>query len=225
MDKSTYTNVIFGPTSLVLVTAIGLSIGSLVIRFRRSSTETRQQIKWFALAALVAATAFTLYVAVSFLELTSATKALEIASVLSLIALPTAAGLAILRYRLYDIDRIISRTLGYIALTAILFGMFALVTVALEGLISPITGGDSLAVAASTLLVAALVAPIRSRVQRVVDRRFDRARYDTELTAVAFGERLREQVDMAALTDDLTTTVRAAVAPRSLGLWLRTVDR
>ena len=168
---------------------------------------------------------FALYITVSAVFLTSATKVLEIVVVVSLMGLPAAAGMAILRYRLYDIDRIISRTLGYILLTAILFATFAVATVALEGVISPITGGDSLAVAASTLFVAALVAPIRSRVQHAVDRRFNRARYDAERTAVAFGKRLREQVDMTSLADDLTSTVRVAMSPASLALWLRAGER
>ncbi len=221
MDRATYSSVVFGPASLLLVTSIALSIGSLVVRFRRAGTEMRQQIKWFALAALLAGTAFVSYVAVSFVEVASASKPLEILAVLALMGLPTAAGMAILRYRLYDIDRIVSRTVSYVVLSLILFGMFAVVTIALQALISPITGGDSLAVAASTLLVAGLVAPIRSRVQRTVDRRFDRARYDADRTAVAFGERLRDQVDMTALAEDLTSTVRASVAPTAMGLWMR----
>ena len=225
LDVAGYGTVVFGPVSLVLTTTIALSVGSLVVRFRRASTEARQQIKWFALAALVAGAVFALYITVSAVFLTSATKVLEIVVVVSLMGLPAAAGMAILRYRLYDIDRIISRTLGYILLTAILFATFAVATVALEGVISPITGGDSLAVAASTLFVAALVAPIRSRVQHAVDRRFNRARYDAERTAVAFGERLREQVDMTSLADDLTSTVRVAMSPASLALWLRAVER
>ena len=208
----------FGPASLVLVTVIALSMGSLVLRFRRASTETRQQIKWFALAALVAASTFTLYVAVSFVELASATKVLEILSVLSLVGLPAAAGMAILRYRLYDIDRIISRTIGYAVVTAVLFTAFVVVNLVLQNVITRLTGDDSpLTVAVSTLVVAVLFAPVRARVQSVVDRRFHRARYDAERTTVAFAERLRDQVDLPTLTDDLDGTVRAVIAPSSLG--------
>ncbi len=226
LDAATYSNVALGPIWLLLLTAIALSLASLVIRFRRARGDARQQIKWFALAAFVAGTAFALYLSIAVVAASpTTTKALEILVIVALMAIPAAAGMAILRYRLYDIDRIISRTLGYVVLTAILFGTFALATVALEALISPWTGGDSLAVAASTLLVAGLVAPIRGRVQRIVDRRFNRARYDADRTALAFGERLRDQVDLPTLADDLGATVRAAVAPTGMGLWLREADR
>jgi hypothetical protein len=222
LDRSTYATAVFGPASLLLVTVIGLSMGSLVLRFRRASTETRQQIKWFALAALIAASTFTLYVTVSFVELASATKLLEILSVLSLIGIPAAAGMAILRYRLYDIDRIISRTIGYAVVTAVLFAAFIVVNLVLQNVITRLTGDDSpLTVAISTLVVAVLFAPVRARVQAVVDRRFHRARYDAERTTLAFAERLRDQVDLPTLAGDLDATVQAVIAPASIGLWLR----
>ena len=135
--------------------------------------------------------------------------------------MPVAAGLAVLRYRLYDIDRIISRTISYGAVTAVLIAAYAVVVLLLQERLRAITGGDTVAVAVSTLVVAGLFDPLRRRVQRVVDRRFDRARFDAERTASEFRDRLRDQVDLPALTADLDATVRTAIAPTSVDLWLR----
>ncbi len=226
LDAVTYGAVVLGTTLIPLTAAIALSMWSLVLRFRRASSETRQQIKWFALAVLIAGAVFAVYITISVLSPRQSPKVLEVLVVLSLMGLPAAAGMAILRYRLYDIDRIISRTIGYAVVTAVLFAAFILVNLVLQNVITRLTGDDSpLTVAISTLVVAVLFAPVRARVQVVVDRRFHRARYDAERTTIAFAERLRDQVDLPTLASDLDATVRTVIAPASIGLWLRRSGR
>jgi hypothetical protein len=135
----------------------------------------------------------------------------------ALAALPVSMGVGILRYRLYEIDRIISRTLAYAVVTALLVGVYAglvLLSTKLLSLNSPV------AVAASTLAAAALFNPLRRRVQRVVDRRFNRARYDAELTVAAFAARLKDAVDLGAVRADLITVVRDTLEPSHVSLWL-----
>ena len=136
-------------------------------------------------------------------------------------AVPAAIAVAVLRYRLYEIDRIISRTLSWATVTGVLLVVFAGLVVGLQALLSGVTQGQTLAVAASTLAAFALFQPVRRRVQRAVDRRFDRARYDSERTAAAFAERLRTEVDLEAVAGDLTGSVERALRPSTLGLWLK----
>jgi len=222
----TYSSVIVGFAVLPLAVAIAMGISSLILRFRRAREDARRQIKWFALAVLVAGAAFTLYLAVSVTGGWSTTvKALEILVIVSLMGLPTAAGMAILRYRLYDIDRIVSRTISYGLVTTLLVAVFLFVNLALQGLLSSITASNSWAVAASTLLVAALFTPVRRLIQRAVDRRFNRARYDAERMTAAFAERLRDQVDLPTVARELDATVQRAMAPTSIDLWLRRAGR
>jgi hypothetical protein len=138
-----------------------------------------------------------------------------------ILLMPIAIGMAILRYRLYEIDRIISRTLSWAIVTSVLVAVFAGLVVGLQAALAGITQGQTLAVAASTLVAFALFQPVRRRVQRAVDRRFDRARYDRERTAAAFADRLRTEVDLEAVAGDLTRSVDGALRPRSLVLWLK----
>jgi hypothetical protein len=134
---------------------------------------------------------------------------------------PLAVGIAVLRYRLYEIDRLISRTIGWTILTTLLLGAFMLLVLGSTEVIEPLTGGNTIAVAASTLVVVALFTPLRSRVQRAVDRRFDRARYDGERLLTAFGLRVRDEVDLDVIRADVLATVDQAVRPATVGLWLR----
>jgi len=196
------------------------SIAGMVVRFRRSGPTERQQLKWFTYAAVLE---IGFLVASGFVTMTPLLGV--IASILILPLLPVAAAVAILRYRLYDIDRIVSRTIAYAAVTGLLIAAYAGIILLLQGPLDRVTGGDTVAVALSTLAVFALFQPIRQRVQRVVDRRFDRARYDADRTATKFSARLRDEIDLASLTRDVDTTIRDAVAPRSLGIWLRASRR
>jgi hypothetical protein len=200
---------------LNLVVAIA-GTGALVVRFRRSVGTEHQQIKWFASAAVAEVAAIFVTTWVVLPPPFDALVAIVVAPLI-----PIAVGVAILRYRLYDIDRIISRTVSYGLITALLVMLFLVVNLGLQGLLSSVTSGNSLAVAGSTLLAAGLFTPVRRRVQRIVDRRFDRARYDGERTASAFSVRMRDATDLPTVTYDLDATVRRAIAPSSVGLWLR----
>jgi hypothetical protein len=191
---------------------------SLIQRFRRADADERQQIKWLALAGAVAVV--TLVVATAGYDALGQVVP-NIAILLSVLGLPLATGVAILRYRLYDIDVVINRTLVYGALTATLaatyLGSVLLLQLALEGL----TAGSSLAVAVSTLGVAALFRPARARFQATVDRRFYRRKYDAQRTLEAFSARLRDQVDLGMLNSELSSVVRDTLQPAHVSLWLR----
>jgi hypothetical protein len=202
---------------LLALVAFPLAIASSVIRYRRGTPIERQQLKWFA--ASVGATGTGLAMSIVF----QGGPLGDVGWVLSLIGLttvPIAIGIAILRYRLYDIDRIISRTIGYLIVTGILVAVFALAVLVFQAILAPMFGENPVAVAASTLIVAALFQPLRARVQRLVDRRFNRARYDAERTTAAFSQRLRDQVDLPSLIDDLDSTIRVSLAPTSSRVWL-----
>ncbi len=138
---------------------------------------------------------------------------------------PIAIGIAILRYRLFEIDRLVSRTIAYGVISAILVSVYGSVILLLQGPLGSVTGGDTIPVAISTLVAAALFQPLRRRVQSVVDRRFDRARFDSEQTSAAFAERLRGDVDIESVTRDLGATVQGALRPTRQGLWIRAAER
>jgi len=202
---------------LLSVVVTPLAVGGAVARFRRARGVERQQFKWFALSACL------LPVAMLLMALTGVGFPGELAIALVGIAfagIVVAVGVAILRYRLYEIDRVISRTLVYGSLTVILGAAYVGLVLAGQALFSSFAGGSNLAIAASTLVIAALVLPARSRVQRFVDRRFYRRRYDAQRTLEAFGARLREQVELETLTADLGSVVDATMQPAHVSLWL-----
>ena len=136
-------------------------------------------------------------------------------------SVPIAIGIAILRYRLYAIDRIVSRTISYAVISAVLVAVFAIVVVGLQAVLAQFTTADTVPVAASTLVVFALFQPLRRRVQATIDRRFYRARYDAERTQAALAARLRNNVDLESLANEVRSVVDATIAPKSVGLWLR----
>jgi hypothetical protein len=142
-------------------------------------------------------------------------------AVATLSLIPVAVAVAILRYRLYDIDRVISKTLVYGLLTVVLGAAYAALVLSGQSLFSSFAGGSNLAIAVSTLVVAALFLPLRSRLQRLVDRRFYRRRYDAERTLAVFGTRLRERVDLDGIRLDLISVVRETVQPAHVSFWLR----
>jgi hypothetical protein len=188
------------------------SIASQALSFRRSSGERRQQLKW-----LLAGSAATL-VAIGLAALLRSVPWLsDVIGVIGFLALPVSIGVAVLRYRLFDIDRIVSRTLAYAIVTGLLVGVYAglvLLTTEVFGFHTPV------AVAASTLAAAALFTPVRRRVQRLVDRRFNRARYDAETTVAAFADRLKDAVNLDSVRDDLAGTVHQALEPAHLSVWV-----
>ena len=208
----TATLLVYGLT--YLVTAMGL-----VNRYRRGGSIVRAQIRWFAAAIAASLVLFLATV------LSSGNETLNSVAwstwILSLFLPPIAIAVAILRYRLYDIDRIISNAIGYGLVTVVLFAVFAVVNVALVSQVSPLVNDEGIAVAASTLLVAAMFNPLRTRVQSAVDRRFHRARYDADRLVHDFATRLRDELDLGTLATDLATTTARAVEPTSAALWLR----
>ena len=144
-----------------------------------------------------------------------------IPAMLAFPTVPIAVVVAVLRYRLLEIDRIVSRTVGYALVTGILAVVYAGTILLLQSALVAVTQAQTIAVAASTLVAFALFQPLRRWVQRAVDRRFDRARFDADRTTAAFAERLRDEVDIGSVSADLQETVRAAIQPERLGLWLR----
>ena len=195
---------------------------SLVVRFRRSVGEERQQLKWFTYAAAFIPVWFVLNSPIerAFPSLFDVLDALVIAGV------PIAAGIAILRYRLYDIDRIINRTLVYASLTAMLAALYLGGVVVLQYALRWLTGGETqLAVVASTLAIAALFNTLRRRVQAFVDRRFYRRKYDAAKTLEIFNAKLRDETNLDALSGDLVGVVRETVQPAHVSLWLRPLER
>jgi len=197
---------------------------SLVVRYRRAEGMERQQLRWVVAAIAFLIAAFPAGFVLSLLVPSTANAGSGLAwtgAIVGFPLVPTAIGIAVLRYRLYAIDRIISRTISWAVLTVLLGGAFAGLVLALQALLAPLTGSNELAVAGSTLLVAALFGPLRRRVQRVVDRRFNRSRYDAERMLAAFGGRLRDKVDLEAVRAEILATVDTTLEPSASSLWLR----
>jgi hypothetical protein len=204
---------------------------SLVLRYRRSKGDERQQIKWIAFAASLVALTYLIAMLASFVHPSEAwttvgsvwwLNILTIAALLSFVTIPIAVGFAVLKYRLYDIDLIINRTLVYGSLTVTLVALYFGGIVVLQRVFVFLTGQQStLAVVASTLLIAALFTPLRQHIQSFIDRRFYRSKYDAAKTLEAFSVQLRDETDLDALSEDLVTVVRDTMQPAYVSLWLR----
>ncbi len=220
-----------GVEALTSVTAVGLDVAfaalalsvvlgafSMVLRLRRSRGVARAQLKWIAAAAALFAIACVTGVT-TVVVLDSLAGAVVV--VLSFPLLPITAGVVILRHRLYDVDVVIRRTLIYGTVTATLVGTYVALVLGLGVVLKPLTGGSDLVVAGSTLAVAALFGPVRSRVQGVVDRRFYRDRYDANVVLDRFESRLRTDPDLQAVGAELVGAVDETVQPTHLSLWLR----
>lgn len=214
---------------LMLLLSIGFVSGalaavlcafSLVRRYGRASGIERHQIKWVAYASVVAVIGLLVFL---ILGLSLQTGALVTS--LATIPLPTAMSIAILRYRLYDIDLLINRTLVYSATIATIGAGFVIVVLGLQTALRPLTGGSDLAVAGSTLLTLALFQPVRRRIQAAVDRRFYRSRYDAARTLDAFSTRMRDQLDIEAVRGEVLDVVDATLRPAHASLWLRSRTR
>jgi hypothetical protein len=196
--------------------AIG-SMVSLVVRFRHSHGVERQQLKWMAAAAALVVAAWLVN---AFFDQVVG-KDISLILPLTLLALPAAAAIAILRYRLYDLGLVVNRTLVYGALSATLAGAYIGIVLLLQVALEPLTSDSGLAIAGSTLAVAALFRPLRGRIQALVDRRFYRRRYDAARTVEGFSSRLRDEVELDALSSELREVVRDTVQPVHVSLWLR----
>jgi hypothetical protein len=217
------TNSAVGPLESVLYALGIVAAASLFGRMRRARGVQRQQLKWFAYATVVLVGGVVLGFTVS--EATGVQWLGEIGFVLRMVGLtglPIAIGIAVLRYRLYNIDRIINRTLVYGSLTATLLALYFGGIVVLQRIFVLLTGEKStVAVVASTLLIAALFTPLRRRIQSGIDRRFYRRKYDARKTLEAFSLTLRDETDLEALSGDLVGVVRETMQPAHVSLWLR----
>jgi hypothetical protein len=216
---------------LLLPLCILISALSLALRYRRSGTEVREQIKWLAFAASFVGVTYLSVVIVSLYfesEVSSALLPLiQNVGLLSFACIPTAIGFAVLKYRLYDIDIIINRALVYGPLTVSLAVVYLGGVVGTQAAFRTITGQQQqpqLAVVISTLAIAALFNPLRRRIQSFIDRRFYRRKYDAARIMAVYGARLREEVDLKALSDNLLEVVRETVQPVHASLWLRSPD-
>jgi hypothetical protein len=197
-------------STVSLSAALLVSVVAVVVRFAKSSGEERLQLKWCAAAALVLAVEFVVSIWVN-------SAAVNVLQSLAFLCLWGSIAIAVLRYRLYAIDRIVSRTLAYAIVTGLLIGVYAgLVLLATQVL----TLKSPVAVAGSTLVAAALFNPLRRRVQRAVDRRFNRARYDAGQMVAAFATRLKDALDLDAVQTDLASVVQRAVEPAHVSMWI-----
>ena len=204
------TALLFLMISFLISAALLVSVVAVVVRFAKSSGEERLQLKWCAAAALLLVVVFVASIWVN-------SAVVNVLQSLAFLCLWTAIATAVLKYRLYEIDRIISRTLAYAIVTGLLVGVYAglvLLTTQVFRVHTPV------AVAASTLAAAALFSPLRRRVQTVVDRRFNRARYDADNTVTAFAARLNDAVDLDAVQDDLAGVVHQALEPAHVSVWI-----
>jgi hypothetical protein len=206
---------------LALPLTLVVSGAAVIVRFRRSRGDERQQIKWFAYAVAVMVSLFLFWFS---LALTGLVPPDALLWTVPLLGLPAGVGVAVLRYRLYDIDRIINRTLVYGLLTVVLALVYAGSVVALQRVFIVLAGEDSqLAVVVSTLVISALFNPLRRRIQAFIDRRFYRRRYDAKATLEAVSARLRDETDLDRLGDELVSAVSETVQPARASLWLRPV--
>jgi len=214
-----------GPGAAVSFVFSLAALISLVVRFRQCSGEERQQIKWFGLAIglMVAYFQTTTLLELAGIPDPGGSVPGIVAAFLAILSIPLAIAIAILKHRLYDIDLIINRTLVYGALTALLALVYVGGVIGIGGVVRALTaqGSNNLAVAASTLIVAALFRPARARIQAFIDRRFYRRKYDASKTLESFSARLRDEVDLDALTAELVAVTGEVMQPSQVSLWLR----
>ena len=205
--------------AVMLLGGVALSVVALIMRYRKSSGVTRLQMKWFAAASAI----FAVVLAVNLVlrNFFTLPAALDIVLSLAFALIPLSVGNAILRYRLYEIDVFINRALVYGSLSGIVVLLYVGFVVALQFVLDPMTGDSDLAVAASTLAVAAAFRPLRSRVQAFIDRRFYRRKYDASQALGAFAKRLRDEIDLGVLRTDITAVIQDTVQPEHVAVWLR----
>jgi hypothetical protein len=193
-----------------------LGIAAVLTRYRSGDAALRHQLRWFIAAVLLTAVPLPISIAPG----VGGPQWFALAA-LGLLLVPVSVGIAVTRYRLYEIDRLISRTIGWALVTGALVAVFVATVIGLEALLGRITQGETLAVAASTLVAFALFQPLRRRIQAAVDRRFDRAGYDAQRTAIDFAAGLRDQVDLSSISNDIADVVETALRPSTIGVWLR----
>ena len=207
----------YGPALMPWLICLAASAASLFIRFRKANGIERQQLKWLAMGAVFTAIAF--FSAGSY----GPEWMGEVLTTVGVVLLPTTIGLSILRYRLYEIDLLINRALVYGLLTVALAAAYIGLVFGFQALLAPFTAESDLTIAASTLGVAALFRPVRARVQDFIDRRFYRRKFDAEQTVAEFSVRLRDEVELSAVTSQLTDVVQETMEPTHVSLWMRPV--
>ena len=196
--------------------ALLLAAVSVFVRYRSAGADERQQLRWFLAAAPIFIASFFLI---------DSGEVLSVLGALGLSSLPIAAGIAIFRYRLYDLDLVLKRTLVYGVATVALAGLYFGIVLLLQQVFSSFAGGSDLAVAVSTLAVAALFGPARRRIQQLVDGRFNRRRYDAGRTLESFAGRLRDEIDLDAISGELRNVVQGTLQPAQVSVWLRSPDK
>lgn len=218
---------VLGTASVILFFAIACSFVSVVVRFRRSRGIEHQQLKWMAFVATIAAVLIVATEVMTFIGESDSflDRVFEHLLNISAAGVPIAATIAVLRYRLYDIDVIINRTLVYGGLTAVLAGTYVGLVFLFQRALAPVTQDSDVAIAASTLAVAALFRPVRGRVQAFIDHRFYRRKVDAQRTLEKFSGELRDEVDLGALSSRLTAVVAETMQPAHVSLWLRGANR
>jgi hypothetical protein len=200
------------PYLILIPTAVG-AVVSLIVRMKRSHGEQRLQLKWFAFAVVMAIVGV-------FVGPFRSDPSGDVVAGVGVLMIPAATAIAILRYRLYDIDVIVNRTLVYGSLTAILVGIYLSAVLVMQALLSGVTSDSDLAIAASTLAVAALFRPLRARVQQLIDRRFYRRKYDAARSLESFTQRLREEIDLELVEADMLKVLTETVEPAHSSLLL-----
>ncbi|MGI8773963.1 MAG: hypothetical protein ACR2KQ_02930 [Actinomycetota bacterium] len=205
-----------------IVSFVGMAaIASLVIRFRRSVGVERQQLKWFVFAVVLFPFVFAIAQVIGEIEPGEEDMIKFLTIMSSGFLIPVSMGIAILKYRLYDIDVVINRTLVYGVLTLTLAGLYLGFVLGFRSVLSPVTGESDLAVAASTLLVASLFRPLRRILQNFIDRRFYRRKYDADHAIESFSRRLRDEVDLDAIQQEVVSVLGETVQPSVVSLWVR----
>jgi hypothetical protein len=210
-----------GDFFVVILACWACFVGRQVLSYRHAAGERRQQLKWLMSGAAICIVAGVAIILAGGADSPGA-QAAQVAGSLGIAALPVSISMGILRYRLYDIDRIISRTLAYAIVTGLLIGLYAGLVLLATRILSVHT---PVAVAAATLAAAALFNPVRRRVQQIVDRRFNRARYDADQTVAAFAARLKDAVDLDSIRDDLAGVADQALEPAHVSVWIRPAER
>ena len=219
LDSEIVSTVLGGAGFSAMFISYGLGVSSLVLRWVRAREDERAQLKWFALTA----GGGTILVLIGPLVLAgpAAERFFEMLILpFFAVGVPASIAVAVLKYRLYDIDVIINRALVYAILTAVLVAAYAGGVLFFRTILDPITGDNDIAIAASTLAVAALFGPARRRIQSFIDRRFYRSRYDAQQTLEGFAQRLRDEVDLDTLSSEILSVVSDTVRPRHASVWL-----
>ena len=210
---------------LELIALIALAVAALIVRYRRGDRIERLQIRWFGAAVAVCGIGLGGVLVEMAVRTSDGPLVSALVAYAGILAMPIAVGIAVTRYRLFEIDRIISRTIGWAVVTGVLVAVFAGTIVGLQAVLAGLTQSQTVPVAVSTLVAFAVFQPLRRRVQSQVDRRFNRAQYDAQRTATDFAERLRDEVDLASLRGDFAGVVDTALHPSTVGVWIRPSGR